>query len=118
VFAPMMAPPKIVWRDLVLIAAGITAGLADAGNATRICGSERPAHTTGFVNVQSVFDHHKSGRHHRAFSVMNRYVGNLPPMPGVFPDYQAPVIRNAGTERELITMRWGMPPPPRAGGFR
>jgi hypothetical protein len=32
---------------------------------------------------------------------MNRYVGNLPPMPDVFPDYPAPVVRNAGTEREL-----------------
>jgi hypothetical protein len=49
------------------------------------------------------------------FRVMNRYVGNQPPMPLVFPDYPAPVIRNAGAERELIMMRWGMPPPPRAG---
>jgi hypothetical protein len=24
------------------------------------------------------------------FRVINRYVGNLPPMPGVFPDYPAP----------------------------
>jgi hypothetical protein len=31
--------------------------------------------------------------------VMNRYVGNLPPMPRVFPDYPAPVVLNAGTER-------------------
>ncbi len=50
------------------------------------------------------------------FRVINRYVGNLPPMPSVFPDYPAPVVRNAGDERELITMRWGMPPPPRTGG--
>jgi hypothetical protein len=28
----------------------------------------------------------------------NRYVGNLPPMPGVFPDYPAPVVRNAGAD--------------------
>jgi hypothetical protein len=28
------------------------------------------------------------------FRVMNRYVGNLPPVPGVFPDYPASVIRN------------------------
>ncbi len=48
------------------------------------------------------------------FRVMNRYVGNLPPMPGVFPDYPAPVVRSAGTDRELTMMRWGMPPPPRA----
>jgi putative SOS response-associated peptidase YedK len=32
----------------------------------------------------------------RLFRVMNRYVGNLAPMPGVFPDYPAPVIRNTG----------------------
>jgi putative SOS response-associated peptidase YedK len=50
------------------------------------------------------------------FRVMNRYVGNLPPMPGVFPDYPAPVVRNAGADRELVLMRWGMPAPPRTGG--
>src|ERR1700687_5645736 len=51
------------------------------------------------------------------FRVMNRYLGTLPAMPGVFPDYPAPVVRNAGTKRELAMMRWGMPPPPRAGGY-
>ena len=40
------------------------------------------------------------------FRVVNRYVGNLPPMPGVFPDYPAPVVRNTGAERELTMMRW------------
>jgi putative SOS response-associated peptidase YedK len=50
------------------------------------------------------------------FRVVNRYVGNLAPMPGVFPDYPAPVIRNTDTGRELSMMRWGMPPPPRTGG--
>src|SRR6201990_2315923 len=52
----------------------------------------------------------------RLFRVVDRCVGNLPPMTGVFPDYPAPVIRNAGDEREMILMRWGMPPPPRTGG--
>jgi putative SOS response-associated peptidase YedK len=41
------------------------------------------------------------------FRVVTRYVGNLPPMPGVFPDYPAPVVRNVGTDRELTIMRWG-----------
>jgi putative SOS response-associated peptidase YedK len=50
------------------------------------------------------------------FRVINRYVGNLPPMPGVFPDYPAPVIRNTDHGTELVTMRWGMPPPPRTPG--
>jgi putative SOS response-associated peptidase YedK len=38
------------------------------------------------------------------FRVINRYVGNLAPMPGVFPDYPAPVVRNtdAGSEMVLI----------------
>jgi putative SOS response-associated peptidase YedK len=50
------------------------------------------------------------------FRVMNHNVGNLPPMPGVFPDYPAPVVRNTGADRELVMMRWGMPPPLRTGG--
>ena len=28
----------------------------------------------------------------------------------------APVVRNVDAERELTTMRWGMPTPPRNGG--
>jgi putative SOS response-associated peptidase YedK len=54
----------------------------------------------------------------QTFRKLNRYVGNLEPMPGVFPDYPAPVIRNTdeGEGRELVMMRWGMPPPPRNGG--
>ena len=30
-------------------------------------------------------------------------------MPGVFPDYQAPIVRNGAAGRELATARWGMP---------
>jgi putative SOS response-associated peptidase YedK len=50
------------------------------------------------------------------FRVINSYVGNLAPMPGVFPDYPAPVIRNSEGGREMAMMRWGMPSPPRTGG--
>src|SRR6059058_1494835 len=50
------------------------------------------------------------------FRVMNRYVGNLPSMPGVFPDYPAPVVRNTVAGSEMTLMRWGMPPPPKFGG--
>lgn len=38
-------------------------------------------------------------------------IGNFPPLPGVFPDYLAPIARNAGGERELAMARWGMPSP-------
>jgi putative SOS response-associated peptidase YedK len=50
------------------------------------------------------------------FKVGRDVSGNLPSMPGIFPDYPAPVVRNAGADRELIMMRWGMPPPPKFGG--
>ncbi len=43
--------------------------------------------------------------------------GNLPPLPAIFPDSLAPVVRNAPEgERELTMMRWGMPGPPQFGG--
>jgi putative SOS response-associated peptidase YedK len=41
------------------------------------------------------------------FRVVNRYVGA--PMPGVFPDYKALIVRNGAEGRELATARWGMP---------
>jgi putative SOS response-associated peptidase YedK len=40
--------------------------------------------------------------------------GNLPSLPGVFPDYPAPVVRNADGDREITMMRWGMPTSQRA----
>jgi|SRR5271165_4568087 len=55
-------------------------------------------------------------RDRRPFRVVKCYVGNLPPMPGAFPDYPAPVIRNMDAGTEMVTVRWGMPPPPRTGG--
>ena len=35
--------------------------------------------------------------------------GNLPPMPAIFPDYLAPIVRNSADGRELASVRWGMP---------
>ena len=37
--------------------------------------------------------------------------GNLPPLPGVFPDYAAPIVRHGPEGRELVMARWGMPSP-------
>jgi putative SOS response-associated peptidase YedK len=37
--------------------------------------------------------------------------GNLPPLPGIFPDDSAPVVRETAEGRELLMMRWGMPGP-------
>ena len=51
------------------------------------------------------------------FSVKHDRAGNLSPLPSVFPDQMAPIVRT-GTdrERELVTARWGMPGPPKHGG--
>ncbi|WP_072346965.1 SOS response-associated peptidase [Devosia enhydra] len=38
-------------------------------------------------------------------------IGNLPPQPGIFPDYAAPIVRNTGEGRELAMARWGLPSP-------
>lgn len=46
-----------------------------------------------------------------AFSAMVDRTGNLPLMPGVFPDYPAPIVRNGADGRELAIARWGMPSP-------
>lgn len=46
----------------------------------------------------------------RAFKI-NESVGNLEPLPGIFPDYPAPIVRNMDGERELTMARWGMPSP-------
>ncbi len=49
----------------------------------------------------------------RLFRVDVDHTGNLPPMPGVYPDYAAPIVRNADEGRELTMARWGMPTPPK-----
>ena len=51
------------------------------------------------------------------FGVKHDRAGNLPPLPAIFPDQLAPVVRvTAGGERELVMARWGMPGPPQYGG--
>jgi putative SOS response-associated peptidase YedK len=42
---------------------------------------------------------------------MNDRTGNMPPLPGIFPDYPAPIVRNQPDGRELTMARWGMPTP-------
>lgn len=47
-----------------------------------------------------------------AARVMRDLTGNLAPMPGIFPDYPAPIICTGDDGvRELIMARWGMPSP-------
>ena len=51
------------------------------------------------------------------FRISRDLTGNLPPLPDIFPDGMAPVVRTgADGERELSMLRWGMPCPPAYGG--
>jgi len=44
---------------------------------------------------------------------MHDRTGNLPSLPGIFPDYAAPIVRMAhDASREIVMARWGMPSPP------
>ena len=47
----------------------------------------------------------------RLFAATVDLTGNLPPLPGVYPDQLAPIVRVADGERQLEMMRWGMPGP-------
>lgn len=47
----------------------------------------------------------------RWFDVSRDSAGNLPPMPGIFPDQMAPVVLAGKEGRELRMMRWGIPGP-------
>ena len=47
----------------------------------------------------------------RLFAAHER-LGNQPPLPGIYPDYAAPIVRNGPDGRELVTARWGLPSPP------
>lgn len=40
-------------------------------------------------------------------------LGNLPPLPAIYPDRQAPILRNGADGSEMVMARWGMPTPPR-----
>lgn len=45
----------------------------------------------------------------RAFTKAIDRLGNLEPSLNVYPDQMAPIVRNNGSEREAVMVRWGMP---------
>jgi putative SOS response-associated peptidase YedK len=50
----------------------------------------------------------------RLAGAMRDSTGNLPPLPAIFPDTMAPVVRTAEDGvGELALLRWGFPPPPK-----
>jgi putative SOS response-associated peptidase YedK len=61
--------------------------------------------TNPMCNLYSITTNQEAIR--ALFRVVNRHVGNLPPMPGVFPAYPAPVVRNASLLRSDYRGRQG-----------
>ena len=55
--------------------------------------------TTAQAAIRQIFD----GIEDRA--------GNMPELPGIFPDTMAPIVRNGADGLELVMGRWGMPSP-------
>jgi putative SOS response-associated peptidase YedK len=52
----------------------------------------------------------------KLFGAPHDRAGNLPSLPGIFPDQIAPVVcRAKNGERSLELMRWGFPPAPKVG---
>lgn len=62
-------------------------------------------------NLYSVTTNHEAIRRLAGLFRQHPSVGNFPPLPGVFPDYPAPIVRNTAEGRELAFVRWGMPTP-------
>jgi putative SOS response-associated peptidase YedK len=70
-----------------------------------------PASGKAMCNLYSMTTNQQAIRN--LFKVKYDRAGNLPILPGIFPDQPAPIVRQAADgERELIMARWGMPTPP------
>jgi putative SOS response-associated peptidase YedK len=66
----------------------------------------------GAVQICNLYSMTKGQAAIRALTrAMKDKTGTLPPLPGIFPDYQAPIVRNSSEGRELVMARWGMPSP-------
>ena len=59
-------------------------------------------------NLYSVTTNREAIR--RLAQAMSDSIGNMPELPGVYPDYRAPIVRiDAAGEREVVLARWGLP---------
>lgn len=75
-------------------------------------GSSREPKVVGLVcNLYSMTRNVDAIRRLFGIAADHDRTGNLPSLPGIFPDYPAPIVRNghSGAGRELAMARWGMP---------
>ena len=64
---------------------------------------------SGMCNLYSLTSNQEAIR--SLVKYIKNLTGNMPPLPGIFPNYEAPIVRNNSGERELAMARWGMPTP-------
>jgi putative SOS response-associated peptidase YedK len=64
----------------------------------------------GMCNLYSVTTTQEAMR--RLFPDAADRLGNLAPLPSVYPDQMAPILRHGREGRELVLARWGLPTPP------
>jgi hypothetical protein len=78
---------------------------------SRIVGMRRQTPTRG-RSVCNLYSITKGQQAIRELSrAMSDRTGNMPPLPGIYPDYRAPIVRNQPDGRELTMARWGTPSP-------
>lgn len=58
-------------------------------------------------NLYSVTTNREALR--RIVGAMSDSLGNMPELPGIYPDYFAPIVRAKSNEREIVLARWGLP---------
>ena len=59
-------------------------------------------------NLYSVTTNREAIR--RLSQAMSDSIGNMPELPGIYPDYLAPIVRlDAAGQREVVLARWGLP---------
>ncbi len=59
-------------------------------------------------NLYSVTTNREAIR--RLSQAMSDSIGNMPELPGIYPDYLAPIVRlDAAGQREVVMARWGLP---------
>jgi putative SOS response-associated peptidase YedK len=89
------------------------AGVGGMGGRTPYPDRDRqamPGYRGGMCNLYAMTKGPAAIR--EATRAMRDTTGNLEPLPAIFPDYVAPVVRTgADGVRELVMMRWGFPPP-------
>jgi putative SOS response-associated peptidase YedK len=69
----------------------------------------RETENTPVCNLYSIVSNQEAIR--ALAKAWHDHIGNMPPLPGVFPNYPAPIVTNGPEGRELRMAKWGMPSP-------